>query len=219
MISDGNVHCQSDTDAKYREDVCLVSPLGRNLTSVARSLQAKHVILSMPGMLFVCGCWHFTTQVLIVGQRYIVYDTRSKRTNTHTCTRVCMHPCWRRIKRLHQHLIIYYLFVHAPFACYCIIYYLLSICVRTLCWHRNKRLHQASMAHLLSQHMGLLSALYKLFKANDRTKYFRVEHWGSFLEQNKLLNNQTGEIERGEAERVLAPCNSLNRTRRACDVF
>ncbi|KAF5832674.1 hypothetical protein DUNSADRAFT_11381 [Dunaliella salina] len=43
-----------------------------------------------------------------------------------------------------------------------------------------------------TDHWSFLTALYKLFKARDRTRYFRVEHWGNLLEASKLNAHQAG---------------------------
>lgn len=50
-------------------------------------------------------------------------------------------------------------------------------------------MHTPAMADYLAKHWLFITALYKLFKAKDHTKHFRIEHWGSFLESIKLLGH------------------------------
>lgn len=48
------------------------------------------------------------------------------------------------------------------------------------------------MEGLILAHMDLIQAVYRVYKARDRTKFFWIEHWMAMLESTGLLSEVTG---------------------------
>ena len=83
---------------------------------------------------------------------------------------------------------------------------------------RRDRLYTAQMEKLIKTHFEMLHTTFKLYKAKDKTKYFCIEHWMTFLESTQLLGSHTGlaselfvlehpcwtGIEKGEAKLLFA---------------
>ena len=84
---------------------------------------------------------------------------------------------------------------------------------------RQLRLYTYDMDRSLTTHWELLSAIFKLYKARDKTKYFAIEHWGTLLDQAQLLNSHT-KLERKEAKLIfvwsqIMVADELKRRKRA----
>ncbi|KAF5827857.1 hypothetical protein DUNSADRAFT_18612 [Dunaliella salina] len=57
---------------------------------------------------------------------------------------------------------------------------------------RRNRLYCKEMEMEVVRHWDLLQAMFKLYKARDRTRHFWVEHWIALLESTNLLGGHTG---------------------------
>ncbi|KXZ55497.1 hypothetical protein GPECTOR_2g1046 [Gonium pectorale] len=68
---------------------------------------------------------------------------------------------------------------------------------------RRSRFYLPEVEEVVKEYYDLLAAMFKLYKARDRAKYFWPEHWFAFLEANQLLGLATG-VERREAKLIYA---------------
>jgi len=57
---------------------------------------------------------------------------------------------------------------------------------------RRDSLYNFEVEKVLKSNRDFFSALFKLYKARDKTKYFSVEHWMNLLESTKLLGDHSG---------------------------
>eukprot|EP00210_Caulerpa_lentillifera_P005165 g4937.t1 len=68
---------------------------------------------------------------------------------------------------------------------------------------RKERFYTPEMDMEIRRNYSFLKGIFKLYKAKDKTKYFAIEHWISFLESSNLIGPHTG-VERPEAKLVFA---------------
>ena len=57
---------------------------------------------------------------------------------------------------------------------------------------RREKFYAPRMERLIKNNLDLITAIFKLYKAKDKTKYFSIEHWIAFLESISLLGMHTG---------------------------
>ncbi|KAG2424357.1 hypothetical protein HXX76_014566 [Chlamydomonas incerta] len=73
---------------------------------------------------------------------------------------------------------------------------------------RRNRFYTRHVEEVLKEHYDLLLAMFKLYKARDRSRLFWPEHWAAFLDSNKLLGLATG-VERREAKLIFGWSQAL----------
>ncbi|KAJ9515640.1 hypothetical protein QJQ45_021752 [Haematococcus lacustris] len=64
---------------------------------------------------------------------------------------------------------------------------------------RVHRLYTREVDACITEHLPLLKAVHKLYKAKDRTKYFCIEHWWALLDGCRLAGPHTG-VEKRDAK-------------------
>ncbi|KAL6755443.1 hypothetical protein V8C86DRAFT_2677050 [Haematococcus lacustris] len=64
---------------------------------------------------------------------------------------------------------------------------------------RVHRLYTREVDACITEHLPLLKAVHKLYKAKDRTKYFWIEHWWALLDGCRLAGPHTG-VEKRDAK-------------------
>ncbi|GMH44651.1 hypothetical protein BSKO_12603 [Bryopsis sp. KO-2023] len=68
---------------------------------------------------------------------------------------------------------------------------------------RKTRFYTQEMEASIKSHWDVLNAMFKLYKAKDKTKYFWIEHWVTLLESINLIGAHTG-MEKREAKLIFA---------------
>lgn len=59
---------------------------------------------------------------------------------------------------------------------------------------RQERFYSSQMDIEIRRNYSFLKVVFKLYKAKDKTKYFSIEHWISFLESSNLIGPHTGAL-------------------------
>lgn len=57
---------------------------------------------------------------------------------------------------------------------------------------RKERFYTPDVETVLQNDFELLLAVFKFYKAKDKTKYFSIEHWMTFLESMSLIGTASG---------------------------